>query len=376
MGIKVLPPDINRSQLKFAPDCASGQESKAIRFGLAAVKNVGTAAMETAISERASDGGFKDAEDFAKRLDSKTVNKKNLESLVRAGAFDSSGEERARLFSRLENIMAAASSAQKDRLAGQVSLFGEDADFGAAPEPSLSSGDLPFVPWSKDEILSAERELLGFYVTGHPLDAYRPVIASGKYRRLSDLQELKESRKYDFAGRISAVDKRFTKKAGKPFAILSFEEFTGQTEVMVWSEVFEKSTDLLEVGKVIVLTAKVELDSMSDSKRLTAERMRILAKPPAGEEPASHTGHGEGLPELNGSSAGLPALILSLRSGEHTADDLCKIRLIVTKHGGETPLHLRVTGSNGKGVHLVAAEKFKVKDSELLRRQLSSWIYS
>ena len=127
---------------------------------------------------------------------------------------------------------------------------------------------------------------------------------------------------------------------------------------------------------MIVLTAKVELDSMSDSKRLTAERMRILAKPSAGEEPASYTGHGEGLPELNGSSDGLPALILSLRSGEHTADDLCKIRLIVAEHGGETPLHLRVTGSNGKGVHLLAAEKFKVKDSELLRGQLASWIYS
>jgi DNA polymerase-3 subunit alpha len=379
MGIKVLPPDINKSQLKFAPDCGSGPESKAIRFGLAAVKNVGSAAMETAIIERQADGEFTGAEDFSKRLDSKSVNKKNLESLVRAGAFDFSGEERARLFSRLENIMASASSAQKDRLAGQVSLFGEDADFGSAPEPSLSSGDLPFVPWSKDEILSAERELLGFYVTGHPLDVYRPLIASGKYRRLSDLQELKESRKYDFAGRIAAVEKRFTKKAGKPFAILTFEEFTGQTEVMVWSEVFEKSTDLLEVGKVVILTAKVELDSISDSKRLTAERLRTLEKPQAEGNSALAANANEGLPQVNGSiagRAGVPALTLSLRSGEHTSDDLCKIRLIVAEHGGEAPLHLRITGSNGQGVHLVAAEKFKVKDSESLRGQLANWIDS
>ncbi|MED5586744.1 MAG: DNA polymerase III subunit alpha [Verrucomicrobiota bacterium] len=373
MGIKVLPPDINRSQLKFAPDLASGPDSRAIRFGLAAVKNVGSAAMEAAIRERDAGGDFTGAEDFAKRLDSKSVNKKNLESLVRAGAFDFSGEDRARLFSRLENIMAAASSAQKDRIAGQVSLFGDDADFGSAPEPSLSSGEVAFEPWSQDEILSAERELLGFYVTGHPLDAYRSSILSGKYRRLSELQELKESRKYDFAGRIASVEKRFTKKAGKPFAILSFEEFTGHTEVMVWSEVFEKSTAMLEVGKVVVLTAKVEMDSISDSKRLTAERMRILEKPPVESNPAAQAGVSEGLVEANGTGSALP-LIVSLRSGEHNLNDLRKIRSIVAEHSGETPLHLRVISRNGKGVNMVAAEKFKVKDCEALRGQLGNWI--
>ena len=374
MGIKVLPPDINKSQLKFAPDLAGGAESKAIRFGLAAVKNVGSAAMEAAICERDAGGEFTGAEDFAKRLDSKSVNKKNLESLVRAGAFDFSGEDRARLFSRLENIMAAASSAQKDRLAGQVSLFGDDADFGSAPEPSIGAGEIAFVPWSQDEILSAERELLGFYVTGHPLDAYRSSILSGKYRRLSELQELKESRKYDFAGRIAAVDKRFTKKAGKPFAILSFEEFTGHTEVMVWSEVFEKSIAMLEVGKVVVLTAKVEMDSISDSKRLTAERIKILEKPLAASDPVSTGVNHEKSGKINGSGLDTAELILSLRSGEHTLEDLRKIRSIVSENSGETPLHFQVTSRNGKGVHLVAAEKYKVKDCESLRGQLAYWI--
>jgi DNA polymerase-3 subunit alpha len=376
MGIKVLPPDINKSQLKFAPDRVSAPEVKAIRFGLAAIKNVGSVAMETAIGERVANGEFAGAEDFAKRLDSKSVNKKNLESLIRAGTFDSSGEERASLFARRETIIAAASSAQRDRVSGQVSLFGEDADFGSAPAPSLGGGELSFVPWSKDEILAAERELLGFYVTGHPLDAYRSVVTSDKYRRLSELQDLKESRKYNFAGRIAVVEKRFTKR-GNPFAIVTFEGFTRQAEVMVWSEVFEKSTDLLEVGRVVILTAKVELDTISDSKRLTAERIRILEKPCAdGELTQQQVDSSTKQDQLNGSAsrAGEGALTLSLRSGEHSSDDLCKIRSIVAEHCGGTPLHLRVTGNDGQGVHLVASEKFRVKDSELLRRQLESWL--
>jgi DNA polymerase-3 subunit alpha len=191
------------------------------------------------------------------------------------------------------------------------------------------------------------------------------------------LQDLKGSRKYDFAGRIVEVEKRFTKQAGKPFAIITFEEFTGQAEVMVWNEVFEKFTDLLEVGRVIVLTAKVELDSISDSKRLTAERIRILEKPVAEGEPVRQADSSPGQHQVNGSSAGhagVAALTLRLRSGEHTSDDLCKIRLIVAEHCGDTPLHLRVTGNNGQGVHLVASEKFKVKDSESLRGQLASWL--
>ena len=95
--------------------------------------------------------------------------------------------------------------------------------------------------------MAAERELLGFYVTGHPLNPYRSLFAKGSYKRLSELQDLRENKKYNFMGRIAGVEKMFTKKAGKPFAKLNFEEFTGQTEVMVWSEVFVKSTEVLEL---------------------------------------------------------------------------------------------------------------------------------
>ncbi len=375
MEIRVLPPDVNRSQLKFAPDRTAAGGGRAIRFGLAAIKNVGSAAMALAISEREAGGEFVSADDFAKRLDSKTVNKKILESLTRAGAFDFTGEARAALFARLEGVIAAASSAQKDRAAGQASLFGEDADFGSAP-PAAAEVGTPFEPWSDEEVLAAERDLLGFYVTGHPLDPYRAAVTSGRYKTLSEIPDLKERRQYDFAGRIAAVEKRFTKKAGKPFAILTFEDFTGQTEVMAWSEVFDKSGDLLVTGNVVVLNAKVELDSRTDSKRLTAERIRLLEKPRQGAAPAGGNGNGNGEGHLRGSGGGgTPvALVLHLRSGEHSAADLREIRSILAEHRGDVPVHLRVTGNSGRQAKLVVGPRYRVDAGPALRDELAPWL--
>ena len=191
-------------------------------------------------------------------------NKKILESLTKAGAFDFSGEERASIFARVDSIISAASLAHKDRISGQASLFDEDTDYGSAQTGLNNNTHVEFEPWNEDEILAAERELLGFYVTGHPLNPYRSLFAKGSYKRLSELQDLRENKKYNFMGRIAGVEKMFTKKAGKPFAKLNFEEFTGQTEVMVWSEVFVKSTEVLQTGAVIELLAKVELDSRTE----------------------------------------------------------------------------------------------------------------
>ena len=176
MGIKVLPPDINKSELKFAPGHAEDGKDCFIRYGLAAIKNVGSAAMALAIEERTENGEYVSPDDFAKRLESRTINKKIMEALTRAGAFDFSGEERAHLFARIDLIISAAATAQKDRVAGQTSLFSEDMNFGSAPVNLSSNNQIEYEPWTEDEILSAERELLGFYVTGHPLDSYRSLL--------------------------------------------------------------------------------------------------------------------------------------------------------------------------------------------------------
>lgn len=378
MGIKVLPPDINKSELKFAPGHEKDSSEESIRYGLAAIKNVGSAAMALAIEERTKNEEYASPDDFAKRLESRTINKKILESLTRAGAFDFSGEERAHLFARIDLIIAAASTAQKDRIAGQTSLFAEDMDFGSAPVNLSSNHTIEYEPWTEEEILSSERELLGFYVTGHPLDSYRPLFNKQKYKRLSELQDLKERRKYDFMGRIAGVDRRYTKKAGKPFAILTFEGFTGQSEVMVWPEVFERSNELLEVGSVIELQAKVEIDSRSDAKRLTAERVRILDKPDVAlmENQSGKSSDSVNTNFTNARNEDLQngTLTLYLRTGQHSSEDLQQIRSILCQHPGEGLVQLHIEMDNGNAVKLDMGSRFSVLNTLELREKLVNWM--
>ena len=378
MGIKVLPPDVNKSQLKFSPEYSEEDNIYSIRYGLAAIKNVGSAAMNLAVTERNQSGDYSSADDFARRLESRSVNKKILESLTKAGAFDFSEEERASIFSRIDTIISAASLAQKDRVSGQTSLFDEDTDYGSSQTNMFNNVEVEFEPWNEDEILAAERELLGFYVTGHPLDAYRAYFSSGNYRRLSELQDLRENKKYSFMGRIAGLEKMFTKKAGKPFAKLNFEEFTGQTEVMVWSEVFVRSTEVLQVGAVIELLGKVELDSRTETKRLTAEKITPISKPIVDsnfkiEESKVNdplVKSSDGLQNENQKSG----VNVYLKSGVHDKRDLHKIRDILMAHPGDNTVRIQYTTSNGSTVWLKAGPRYLVNDCENLRAELANWM--
>ena len=378
MGIKVLPPDVNKSQLKFSPEYSEEDNIDSIRYGLAAIKNVGSAAMNLAVTERNQSGDYSSADDFARRLESRSVNKKILESLTKAGAFDFSEEERASIFSRIDTIISAASLAQKDRVSGQTSLFDEDTDYGSSQTNMFNNVEVEFEPWNEDEILAAERELLGFYVTGHPLDSYRAYFSSGNYRRLSELQDLRENKKYSFMGRIAGLEKMFTKKAGKPFAKLNFEEFTGQTEVMVWSEVFVRSTEVLQVGAVIELLGKVELDSRTETKRLTAEKITPISKPIVDsnskiEESIVNESLLKPSDSLRNENQ-KPGVNVYLKSGVHDKSDLHKIRDILMDHPGDNTVGIQYTTSNGSTVWLKAGPRYLVNDCENLRAELANWM--
>src|SRR5213596_3315620 len=166
MGISIVPPDINRSGLKFTPESQDGK--MAIRYGLAAIKNVGEAAMEMSIQDRERAGEYTSLEDFCGRIGTRIANRKMLESLIKAGAFDFVGRERAELFACIDESLSCAAAAQRDRTVGQVSLF-DEATHAATTKRRVVT------PWSDHERLSYEKELLGFYVSGHPLDAYAEI---------------------------------------------------------------------------------------------------------------------------------------------------------------------------------------------------------
>ena len=356
MKIEILPPDLNRSKLRFAPE-ETPNGAQAIRYGLAAIKNVGEGAMAVAIEEREANGPFQSLDDFANRLDSRAVNKRILENLVKAGAFDWTGETRAGMAARLEQVCASASSAQRDRAAGQVSLF-DTMDF-AAPAPVSTMTAVEIEEWSKDDRLQMEKELLGFYVTGHPLDKFRAVLDSDRYCKLGLVDEIEISNPRDrfaFAGMIRSVEKKMT-KSGKPFGVLIVEDFTGSRELVVWGESFVPARDagVLEPGKVIKFKAAIQIDDRTDSRRLTGYEL------------------GELKTRGNGAANGR-CVELTLWTARHSERDLIEIRDVLRQHPGKTPVVLQFQNSAGKRATLELGDDFRVRRGEQLEAALGRWI--
>lgn len=355
MRIEVLPPDLNRSQLAFAPEkMPSGK--MAIRYGLASIKNVGEGAMALAIEERNKKGPFESMDDLCQRLDTKVVNKRILENLVKSGAMDWTGETRAGMFERIEKVIASASSAHRDRAAGQVALF-DSMDFGAAPEPEEETLDVE--EWSKDQRLEEERMLLGFYISGHPLDAYRGVIDAEMYTAIGSIPELDLSdrkKRHRLAGMIKHVDHKTT-KAGKPFGVIYLEDFTGTTEVLCWSESYTPAREegLLESGNVIRLMANIQEDDRSDSRRVSGSKIEDLTK----KRTAKKT------------SNGLDLTIWTTRTSEQ---DLEQIHSIIRNNPGKTPVTLHFQNTLGNRISLNISEHLKVRKSAQLEKDLAKWL--
>ncbi|MCL2435443.1 MAG: DNA polymerase III subunit alpha [Lentimicrobiaceae bacterium] len=258
-GIRILPPDINESDVEFIVN----QEGH-IRFGLAALKGVGSAAIGSIIEERETNGKFETIFDFVKRINSKNCNKKNMESLVYAGAFDAlPGVHRAQFFhierdekmNFLEKLLLWASREQNAGAQQQTSIF-DDA-------PTMQEEALPKLPvceaWNPIQQLRYEKEIAGFYISGHPMDNYKTIIQNYCNTNLELLQKLEEKEKFvaktaKFAGIVSAVQQGTT-KTGKDYGRVTFEDETGAFEWMLFSEDFTKYRHLFEVGKQLFITA-------------------------------------------------------------------------------------------------------------------------
>ena len=366
MGISILPPDINKSGLKFTPEMWEGPQRpdgrgtkaaptlNAIRYGLAAIKNVGEAAMAIAIRERDQRGEFSSLEDFCTRLDSRVANRKMLESLIKAGAFDFTGRDRAELFACIEESLNASAIAQRDRAAGQVSLFDEQTHAATAARRQ------PIRPWNEHEKLSYEKELLGFYVSGHPLDAYADVFAAKNYRPIASLGELDDRAQFKIAGAIVEVEKKFTKKEGKPFAVVRLEDLVDVLEVVVWNEVYLKVSDVLVPGRVVEL--KATLDRRDEMLRATAVEIKPLAA-------ARPNGATERMEDTSQVSA------IRLRfSATTTGDELRQVRNILVSSPGRHPVQLLFDRGNGNSLRLDAGTEFRVDLTPDLAEKLSRWL--
>src|SRR5437762_976775 len=366
MGISILPPDVNKSGLKFTPESsacvslankgdASGdaRATMSIRYGLAAIKHVGEAAMETAIREREQRGDFTSLEDFCARLDSRVANRKMLESLIKAGVFDFLGRDRSELFGCIDDAVMASAAAQRDRMAGQVSLFDEAT-------ASTTSRKRQTTPWSEHEKLFYEKELLGFYVSGHPLDAYADVFAAKNYRSIASLGELNDRASFKIAGAIVQVEKKFTRKDGKPFAVIWLEDLTNTLEVVVWNEVYLKVSDALVVGRVVEI--KGTLDKRDEALRATAMEIRLLAPE-----------KGNGANEISADVSQESAVMLQFSTAT-TGDELRQVHEILASSPGQQPVKLLFDRANGNSLRLDAGSEFRVNLTPVLKEKLSRWL--
>jgi DNA polymerase-3 subunit alpha len=356
MGIAILPPDINKSGLKFTPETVPGIGDpgyNAIRYGLAAIKHVGESAMATAIREREERGNFSSLEDFCSRLDSRVANRKMLESLIKAGAFDFVDRERAELFACIDEALIASAAAQRDRIAGQVSLFDETTAPGASRRKAIT-------PWSEHEKLSYEKELLGFYVSGHPLDAYGDLFAARNYRSVASLAELDDRALFKIAGAIVEVEKKFTRREGKPFAVIWVEDLTDMLEVVVWNETYLKVADALAAGRVVEIRGA--LDKRDDALRATAQEIKMLT--PGKINGASQTSTGASREET----------VLLQFSRDATSDELREVRDILASSPGRQPVQLLFDRANGSPLRLVVGAELYIDLTRALEQKLSRWL--
>lgn len=254
-GIAVLPPDINASRARFSVDGGS------VRYALAAIKNVGAAAMDVLAAERDRGGPFLDLADFAARLDPATFNKRQLENLVKAGAFDSLHPNRRQLFEGVDVILRFGASAHQDKKSGQNSLFGGDLAGG-----NKAALPLPQVPdWSESDRLAHEHEAIGFYLSAHPLDGQEKMLAKLGVTRYVDLIARAgagiPTAGLKLAGMATSFRQRNSAKGAK-YGIVQMNDPSGVFEVMVFSEVLTATRDLIERAVTESFPLLVEADAM------------------------------------------------------------------------------------------------------------------
>jgi DNA polymerase-3 subunit alpha len=327
-GIEVLAPDINESRSDFTP------VGSKVRFGLAAVKSVGEKAVEVILESRRRDGPFQSLFDFCRRVDLTAVNRRVVENLINCGAFDSTQVSRARMIGALDEAIRAGQAYQRDQASNQIDIFSLLGTPGKGPN---RPGDVyPQVKeWSQQELLAFEKEALGFYITGHPLDKYDRVIKRIISGTAAGIKERPVAGEVKLAGVVSALKLRNTKK-GDRYGSFNLEDKTGFLEVIAWPEIYKKSAELLGSDDPIFIKGKLEVGE---------DRMQIIANEiiQLTAAAAKVRALGTGKPHRNGSSE---RVHLYVRESEISAQELVQLREAL----------LNCPGSSTVVLHLVAED--------------------
>ena len=371
MGIEVLAPDVNESQMHFAPanarsgstpvelttgepkgllspplssrggEAGAGAPRSAIRFGLAAIKGVGEIAVEAILKARHEGGRFNSLAELCERVDGRAVNRKVLEALIKCGACDSLGQTRSTLFAQIERALIRAASVISDRQRGQSSLFGTLEE--NASRSSDFSVTLP--EWPQHELLAYEKELLGFYVTGHPLTPFVPLLQKYTLANTSNLTEISNRSLTRLGGLIAAVQNGVSKKSGKPYAMVTLEDLEGSVQVLCMNENYEKNRELLTPGRAILVVGEVNTGD---------ERPKIFPQEimPLEDAPRRFT----------------KQVHLRLNTAHLRQEHLELVHQLVSTNPGKCPLFLCFVRPTGEVIFVETHEKFFVTPSQKLQQ--------
>jgi DNA polymerase-3 subunit alpha len=315
MGIKVLPPDVNDSDFDFTP------RGTDIRFGLSAIRNVGANVVASIIATRRRVGRFADFHDFIAKVDASVCNKRVVESLIKAGAFDSLGHTRKGLVTIHEQVVDSAVDIKRAESHGQFDLFGGlEATEGDAGVPR---GDIPLGEWEKSTLLAHEREMLGLYVSDHPLTGAERVLATLTDRTIAAvlMDDRIDGIVVTIGGLVTGVQRKTTKGTGSPWAIVTLEDFEGAVDILVWPKIYESVSTMLVDDSVLVVRARVERTD-DDGVRVTAVEVTQPDLSEAGTGPVRLTMAG---------SRCIPPLV-------------DKLKEVLAAHPGTTEVHLHLVG--------------------------------
>ena len=266
MGLKLLTPDINASDADFLV------EGQAVRYALAALKGVGEQAMLDLVAERKKSGPYQDIEDFAERVDPKSMNRRQLEQMICSGVFDSLNTNRASLCAGIDTILRHAQSLHEERASGQVSLFGDTSDAGGLGMPELPEAK----NWDGLEKLEREFNAVGFYLSAHPLDTRQAQFERLKIISIAQVQEEMKTRsavRYQMAGVLLKKQEKMSQKGNK-YAFLQISDPTGICEVTLFSESLMASREFLEPGRALLLSVDAEV--REDQLRFTCQKVQLL----------------------------------------------------------------------------------------------------
>jgi len=367
-GIEVLQPDVNESEKFFAPAqsragfqparadegggkkneinsenaaCALGRLEarptlQGIRFGLVAIKNVGEAAVEAILKARKENGNFKSLSELCERVDGRALTRKTLEALIKTGACDSFGQTRATLFAQIERTLSRAASILSDKQKGQSSLFGALEEKAPAMPEAISN--LP--EWPQHELLAHEKELLGFYVTGHPLTPFVPILEKYALTTTTSAVSMPDQTMVRVGGLIGSVKTGISKKTGKPYAVLTLGDLEGSVEVLCTNESYDKFRDMYVVNKAVLVVGSV--DRRDEKPKIFPQEIMPLTDTPKKFTKQVH---------------------LRLQTAHLQPEDLTKVQELAAAHAGKCPLFLCFMRPEGATVFVGTHEKFAVTPS-------------